>query len=617
MSSEIPSDNTSFFSGDETISTMPTTPFSGQLTQNGTPVSAENPLPVTMPPIPAPVLPSNLKITNAEGEPIPVKIVASAIDLGSGGSGGSTGGSGTLFDGIIRNSATQRIPVVLDSVPSHPVTISGTPSVSVSGTTDVRVMNPTTAVSITGTPTVALVGTPAVSISGAIPAHDVTLVGTPQVTLAGTPSVRISNPTTGVEILNQPTVTLASSAMTVTNALKIDTTTAPLRVEVTNPSSGGGTGGTFDGNVTVTGGSVNVANFPATQNVAVQGTVAVSLASVPTHPVTISGTPNVVATLASNAVNATIVGTPTVSVNSIPAITLNNPYDGQLRLGASVVSSSNRLPVDVAGSVNVSNALNINTTTPLRVEVTNPSSGGGTGGSVEVTNFPATQPVSIANAVTVANPVTSVSINNLPTTQAVSFADPITVANPFDGVLTLGGQAVSTSNRLPVNVSGSVSISGAPYVQVTSLPNVELAVNGVNVSASNRYPVEVQFPSTQAVSGTVGVSGTVATTVSGTVSTTPTRTAPAVTPTNISGTLASASAAQQIAAADANRRGGWIQNNSTGDLWLNDLGTATVGGSSLRLVPGALYEFPATGVPTGALSMIGTATNQAWSGRVW
>lgn len=613
MSSEIPSDNTSFFSGDETISTMPTTPFSGQLTQNGTPVSAENPLPVSIPPIPAPVLPSNLKITNAEGEPIPVKIVASAIDLGSGGSGGSTGGSGTLFDGIIRNSATQRIPVVLDSVPSHPVTISGTPSVSVSGTTDVRVMNPTTAVSITGTPTVALVGTPAVSISGAIPAHDVTLVGTPQVTLAGTPSVRISNPTTGVEILNQPTVTLASSAMTVTNALKIDTTTAPLRVEVTNPSSGGGTGGTFDGNVTVTGGSVNVANFPATQNVAVQGTVPVSLASVPTHPVTISGTPNVVATLASNAVNATIVGTPTVSVNSIPAITLNNPYDGQLRLGASVVSSSNRLPVDVAGSVNVSNALNINTTTPLRVEVTNPSSGGGTGGSVEVMNFPATQPVSIANAVTVANPVTSVSINNLPTTQAVSFADPITVANPFDGVLTLGGVAVSNSNRLPVNVTGSVSLNGTPVVGLVGGSTIQLTMNGTNVSASNRYPVEVQFPTTQAVS----ITGTPAVSVSGTVTTTPTRSAPAVGPSNMSGTITTGGTAQQIAAANADRRGGWIQNNSTSDLWLNDLGTATIGGSSLKIPAGGYYEFPATGVPTGALSIIGPNTGQAWSGRVW
>ena len=90
-----------------------------------------------------------------------------------------------------------------------------------------------------------------------------------------------------------------------------------------------------------------------------------------------------------------------------------------------------------------------------------------------------------------------------------------------------------------------------------------------------------------------------------------------VTPTNASGAITTGGSQQTLMAANANRKGLWIQNNSTGDLWINDLGLATLSQPSFKLAAGGYYESPAHGIPVTAISIIGATTGQAFSARQW
>jgi hypothetical protein len=87
--------------------------------------------------------------------------------------------------------------------------------------------------------------------------------------------------------------------------------------------------------------------------------------------------------------------------------------------------------------------------------------------------------------------------------------------------------------------------------------------------------------------------------------------------TSISGTITLGGTAQVLQAAQS-RRGIWIQNNSAGDLWINDLGaTAVLAQPSIRLATNAVWQTPDGGASPLALSIIGATTAQAWTGRVW
>jgi hypothetical protein len=70
-------------------------------------------------------------------------------------------------------------------------------------------------------------------------------------------------------------------------------------------------------------------------------------------------------------------------------------------------------------------------------------------------------------------------------------------------------------------------------------------------------------------------------------------------------------------AANSQRRGCFIQNQSTGDLWFNSLTTAAAVQPSLWLPAGAFYACPPSGIPTGALSIFGATTGQAFAAREW
>jgi len=84
-----------------------------------------------------------------------------------------------------------------------------------------------------------------------------------------------------------------------------------------------------------------------------------------------------------------------------------------------------------------------------------------------------------------------------------------------------------------------------------------------------------------------------------------------------SGGIAAAGQAQQLVAANAARRGFFIQNLSAGDLWLNSTGAASAGAPSIKVAAGQLYESPAHGVPATAISVLGATAGQSFAAREW
>jgi len=87
--------------------------------------------------------------------------------------------------------------------------------------------------------------------------------------------------------------------------------------------------------------------------------------------------------------------------------------------------------------------------------------------------------------------------------------------------------------------------------------------------------------------------------------------------TDRSGTITSGGTAQSLAAANSSRHGFWIQNNSTGDIWISPNTTAVASEPSLWLPSGAYYEFPSNGVPSTAISIYGATTGQTFTAREW
>lgn len=87
--------------------------------------------------------------------------------------------------------------------------------------------------------------------------------------------------------------------------------------------------------------------------------------------------------------------------------------------------------------------------------------------------------------------------------------------------------------------------------------------------------------------------------------------------TDRSGIIATGGAAQVLATANATRRGMFVQNVSTADLWINPTGTAVADQPALRIAAGQYYEFPLHGVPGGAVSILGAITGQGFAAREW
>lgn len=88
-------------------------------------------------------------------------------------------------------------------------------------------------------------------------------------------------------------------------------------------------------------------------------------------------------------------------------------------------------------------------------------------------------------------------------------------------------------------------------------------------------------------------------------------------PVNRSGTITTGGTAQTLMSANAARRGWTLQNLSTGDIWVSDVGAAAASQPSLKVPAGALYETPAGYGSVGAVSVFGATTGQAFCAREW
>lgn len=85
-----------------------------------------------------------------------------------------------------------------------------------------------------------------------------------------------------------------------------------------------------------------------------------------------------------------------------------------------------------------------------------------------------------------------------------------------------------------------------------------------------------------------------------------------------SGTLATGGAAQTLFGGIAPQNGFLVQNNSSGALWISDVGTASAGGAAIQLAAnGGVFVTPSGYKPAGAVSLYGATTGQAFAARRW
>ena len=71
--------------------------------------------------------------------------------------------------------------------------------------------------------------------------------------------------------------------------------------------------------------------------------------------------------------------------------------------------------------------------------------------------------------------------------------------------------------------------------------------------------------------------------------------------------------AQVLAAAKSDRAFYRVQNQSSGDLWINDKGaTAAASQPAFKLAVGAMYVSEPGGAPSAAISIFGATTGQAF-----
>ena len=85
---------------------------------------------------------------------------------------------------------------------------------------------------------------------------------------------------------------------------------------------------------------------------------------------------------------------------------------------------------------------------------------------------------------------------------------------------------------------------------------------------------------------------------------------------NRSGTITTGGTAQALMPAWTGRHGCLLQNLSTGDLWVSEVGTAAATQPSIKVPAGSQYLCMAP-ASSQALSVFGATTGQAFAAREW
>jgi hypothetical protein len=251
------------------------------------------------------------------------------------------------------------------------------------------------------------------------------------------------------------------------------------------------------GSLTVDG-TVNIGNFPATQNVAIVSSVELEIKNDSGNPVPVNGTvtanqgtsPWVV----SGSVNASQSGTWTVAVSSIPEVEIKN-------------DSGNPVPVNGTVSANQSGTWNINNVT----------------GTVSLPTGASTSALQTTGNTSLASIDTKTPTLGQKTMAASS---PVVIASNQSAIpITDNGGSLTVDGTIAATQSGAWSVS------VTSIPEVEIKNDSGNPVPVNGTVTANQGTSPWVVSGAVTANqGTNPWTVNGDVNATITGTLPGINP---------------------------------------------------------------------------------------
>jgi hypothetical protein len=451
----------------------------------------------------------------------------------------------------------------------QPVTVQGV--VSLAGTTpvslpeqpiQVTVVNPTSTVSIAGTVPVAFDQPVAVSVAGtAIVDFNRPVEVTGSTSIVGT---------VPVSLVEQPIQATVVNALSISGTVPVDFT-RPVEVSgtisVSNDIEFGTVAISTDplnviGSVSLTGTStvevvgqplaVNVNNVPTvsingTVPVAFDQPISVSVAGTAIvdfdRPVDVQGTVNVAGTvpvsLGEQPIQTTVVNTVPVSFAQPVTVSGTVAVSNDIEFGTIAISTDplnvqqvgtasvviREQPVTVTGDVTVSSGVSINGTVPVAFDQPVTVSVAGTtvvdfDRPVDV-NVQGTIPVSLPEQpiqTTVVNGITLVGTVPVDFTRPVEVTGTISVSNDIE----FGTVAISTD---PLNVVGSVSLTGTSAVEVVGQPIAVNVSNAPTVNINGTVPVAFDQPVSVSVAGTaivdfnrpVEVTGNVGATISGTV----------------------------------------------------------------------------------------------------
>lgn len=290
---------------------------------------------------------------------------------------------------------------------------------------------------------------------------------------------------------------------------------------------------------------------------------------------------------------------PTLAVTPGTGTTVNTLPPGGQALGASslpVVIASDQSAVPVSGTVTA----NFGTLGAAATAAKQPALGTAGASSADVLSMQGVAggtPVPISGSITA---TTSATASAAPPTYSAG-SQPLSV-DLSGNLRTVISGALATGS----NVIGGVTQSGTWTVQPGNTANttpwltkLSDGTNSVAIKAASTAPVATDSAIVVSVSPNSG----------------PTDTVVRATAVDRGGTITAGGTAQQMMAANANRRGYSVQNQSTGDLYINALAAATIDYHSLKIPAGSLYESPPNHVGPGAISIIGATTAQAYYSR--
>ena len=224
------------------------------------------------------------------------------------------------------------------------------------------------------------------------------------------------------------------------------------------------------------------------------------------QPVSVSGIVSVTGTVSTN------ISGQTVNVGNFPAT--------QGVTGSVSVSNFPAVQtVSVSGAVSVTGAVSTDISGQT-VNVGNFPTTQGVTGSVSVSNFPAVQTVSVSGIVDVSGSFTAnisgqtVNVGNFPAVQTVSVSGPVSVTGTV--ATNISGQSIVVSNfPATQGVTGSVSVSNFPAIQTVSVSGIVDVSGSFTANISGQT---VNIGNTVGVTGTVALATSTVVGITGPIS---------------------------------------------------------------------------------------------------